>query len=229
MQVTDDGLTAPPAVAIVEDHAALREGLKLMLRRFGYPLTGAASDVRGGHALIQRSRPDVAIIDLTLPDGSGADLTRRLLDESPDLRVLMYTGFEDEHRVGEALASGALGLASKAGSSVELRAAIDAVASGEHYLDPRFVFDEPPATAARQQLLTAREREVMALLARGLSGDEIGEQLDVSRETVRTHVRNAMERLGARTRAHAIVKAWEHGELPLPVARRRDLQGASGT
>jgi DNA-binding NarL/FixJ family response regulator len=201
-------------LAVVEDHVTLRQGLELLLRNRGYALAGSAGTAKAGYELIRRAQPTVAIIDLNLPDESGARLTRRLLAEQPELGVLLYTGVEDEERLAEALECGARGFASKAGPPDDLTKAIDAVAAGGTYVDPRLnaVFLRR-STTERVSVLSPREREVLDLLSRGMNGEQAAATLFLSPETIRTHVRNAMEKLDAHTRVHAVVIALRQGVI----------------
>jgi DNA-binding NarL/FixJ family response regulator len=205
--------TTPVNVVIVDDHVALRRGMELLLRRAGHHIVGTADDAETGEALILRRRPDVALVDLALPGKSGAELTRSLLLAEPEQRIILYTGAADERQLLDALDAGAAGFALKSGDPEELEQAIRTVAAGGDYLDPRLT----PLLAAggngRTKTLSPREREVLGLLSQGLSGEEAAQQLYLSSETVRTHVRNAMQKLGAATRAHAVALALQSGEI----------------
>ena len=200
-------------VVIVDDHVALRRGMELLLRRAGHHVVGTADDAEAGEALILRRKPDVALVDLALPGMSGAELTRSLLKEDPGVRIILYTGAADERQLLDALDAGAAGLALKSGDPQELEQAILTVAAGGDYLDPRLTPLLSKERNGRPKTLSPREREIMGLLAQGLSGEEAAKQLYLSSETVRTHVRNAMQKLGAATRAHAVALALQHGEI----------------
>lgn len=203
-------------VVLVEDHLALRKGIELLLQRSGVRVVGAADSARSAYELILRRRPHAAVIDIALPDESGVALTRRLLDQDPELPILLYTGLEDRASLLAGLDSGARGFAMKAGSPAELVRAIRVVANGGNYIDPKLrplMLEPLPAGASRG--LSPREREVLGWLAQGLTGEEIAARLHLSAETVRTHVRNAMDKLGARTRVQAIVLALRKGEIRL--------------
>lgn len=205
----------PLKVVIVDDHVALRRGMELLLRRQGHHVVGTADDAESAEALILRRRPDIALIDLALPGESGADLTRRLLTGEPGMRIVLYTGVVDERLLLDGLDAGAAGFALKSGDPEELDEAIRTVAAGREWLDPRV---EPLLARSnlygRVRLLSPREREILLLLSRGLSGEGAAKQLYLSSETVRTHVRNAMTKLGASTRVHAVSLALQRGEIP---------------
>jgi len=203
-------------LVIVDDHEALREGLVALLRGHGMEVVGTAGNVAAGIDLVEHTAPDVAIVDIRLPDGSGIDLTRELLSRRPELGVVLYTGDSDIDLLYSGLDSGARGYALKAGSMTELVGAIERIAAGGSYVDPRLdrILLSPRATAQVPQL-SPREREIMHLMAEGMTADQIGNQLSVSVETVRTHVRNVIRKLQARNRVHAIALALERGEIAL--------------
>lgn len=200
-------------VVIVDDHVALRRGMELLLRRAGHHVVGTADDAEAGEALILRRKPDVSLVDLALPGMSGAELTRSLLKEDPRIRIILYTGAADERQLLDALDAGAAGLALKSGDPAELEQAILTVAAGGDYLDPRLTPLLAKGGNSRDKTLSPREREILGLLSQGLSGEEAATQLFLSPETVRTHVRNAMTKLGAATRAHAVALALQRGEI----------------
>jgi DNA-binding NarL/FixJ family response regulator len=172
--------TTPLNVVIVDDHLALRRGMELLLRRAGHHVVGTADDAEAGGALILRRRPDVALIDLALPGMSGAELTRRLLKEHPDLRIVLYTGAADERRLLDALDAGAAGFALKSGDPEELEDAIRTVAAGGDYIDPRLTPLLANGGDGRTKTLSPREREILGLLSKGLSGEEAAKQLYLS-------------------------------------------------
>ena len=205
--------TTPLNVVIVDDHVALRRGMELLLRRAGHHVVGTADNAEAAEALILRRKPDVALLDLSLPGKSGAELTRSLLAADPDLRIVLYTGAADEGQLLEGLDAGAAGFALKSGDPDELQQAIRTVAAGEDYLDPRLAPLLAKAGSGRLRILSPREREILGLLSQGLSGEDAARQLFLSSETVRTHVRNAMSKLGAATRVHAVALALQRGEI----------------
>jgi len=203
-------------LVIVDDHEALREGLAALLTANGLQVVGVAGNVAAGLDLVTHADPDVALVDIQLPDGSGIELCRDLLLARPGLGVILYTGDADAELLYDGLDSGARGYALKAGSMQELGTAIERVAAGGSYVDPRLdrVLLSPRATGTVSQL-TPREREIMHLMAEGLTTEKIGARTSISVETVRTHVRNVIRKLRARNRVHAIAIALERGEISL--------------
>ncbi|MET0512857.1 MAG: response regulator transcription factor [Thermoleophilaceae bacterium] len=202
---------------IVEDHDAVSKGLELVLGKAGIDVVGSARTEEEGYEVIERERPSLAIVDLGLEHGSGVQLARRLSDAEWDLGVLIYTGLGDESLLRQALDSGARGFALKAAPANEVVAAARTVAAGGSYVDPRLnPYILGHAATDEIAVLSPREREVMALLAEGLNGPEIADRLFISPATVRTHVENAMQKLEARTRVHAIAIALRQGLLKIP-------------
>ena len=201
---------------IVEDHDALSRGLELVLGRAGIEVVGSARTEQEGYELILRERPGLAVIDIGLEQGSGVALARRLAKSEPELGVLIYTGLEDEALLRDALGCGARGFALKAGPARDLLAAAAAVAAGGSYVDPHLAAMLGDAVPRDVAVLSPRERQVMALLAGGLKGPQVAERLHISPDTVRTHVENAMNKLDARTRAHAIAIALRHRLIEIP-------------
>ena len=199
---------------LVEDHSALREGLELMLKRQAWDVVAACSSPQEGYEAIVAHRPEVAVVDIRLPGESGIGLTRRLLRRFPDLGIVLYTGDTEIQLLYEGLDSGARGYALKDGPPEELYEAVRSVAAGGTFVDSRLrqALLSRGATK-RVPHLSPREREILDLLAQGLTGEQIATQLFLSPETVRTHVRNAMEKLEANTRVHAIAIALRQGEI----------------
>lgn len=203
-------------VAIVDDHEAMREGLERLLADRGMQVVGTAGDIAAAVDVVAAGAPDIALVDIRLPDGSGIDLTRRLLADHPRLGVVLYTGHADAELLYGGLDSGARGYVLKAGSLSELAGAIESVAAGGTYVDPRLdrVLLSANATSRIPQL-SPRERQITHLMAEGMTAEAIGAELGVSVETVRTHVRNVIRKLRARNRVHAIAIALERGEIAL--------------
>ncbi|HET6551656.1 MAG TPA: response regulator transcription factor [Solirubrobacter sp.] len=207
----------PLRLVLIEDHQALREGLELLLDRQGIEVLGTAGSVDEGRRLIERTDPDVALIDIRLGDDSGIELTAALVDADPDRRIMLYTGSSEIDLLISGLDSGARGYALKDGTPSELTTALTTVAEGGTYVDPRL----HPALLSRratntQKSLSKREREIMDLLAQGLTGEQVAERLFLSPETIKTHIRNAMNKLEANTRVHAIAIALREGFISPP-------------
>jgi DNA-binding NarL/FixJ family response regulator len=180
-------------------------------------VVGTAGTANEGRDLIERLEPDVSLVDIRLGEESGIDLTRALLDADPARRVVLYTGSSDVELLISGLDSGARGYALKEGTPNELTGAIETVAGGGTYVDPRL----RPALLSRQATqrmpsLSKREREIMDLLAQGLTGEDVASQLFLSSETVKTHIRNAMTKLEAHTRVHAVAIALREGYISPP-------------
>jgi DNA-binding NarL/FixJ family response regulator len=199
-------------LVLIEDHEALREGLELLLGREGCEVVGTAGTAGEGRELIERLEPDVSLVDIRLGEESGIDLTRQLLASDADRRVVLYTGSSDVELLVSGLDSGARGYALKDGTPSELTGALETVARGGTYVDPRL---RPKLlsrdTTQRMPSLSKREREIMDLLAQGLTGEDVAERLVLSSETVKTHIRNAMSKLEAHTRVHAVAIALRQG------------------
>jgi DNA-binding NarL/FixJ family response regulator len=207
----------PVRLVLIEDHQALREGLELLLGRHGVQVVGTAGTAADGRELIERLEPDVSLVDIRLGDDSGIDLTRDVLDSDSSRRVVLYTGSSDVELLISGLDSGARGYALKEGTPSELTGALEIVAGGGTYVDPRL----RPALLSRQTTqrmpsLSKREREIMDLLSQGLTGEDVAERLFLSSETVKTHIRNAMSKLEAHTRVHAVAIALREGYITGP-------------
>jgi DNA-binding NarL/FixJ family response regulator len=206
-----------PSLVLIEDHQALREGLELLLGREGWEVVGSAGSAGAGGELVQRLNPDVALVDISLGEESGIELTAQLVDSDPERRVVLYTGSTDVEQLISGLDSGARGYALKEGTPTELIAALDIVAGGGTYVDPRL---RPALLSERatrtQSVLSKRECQILDLLAQGLTGEQAAERLVLSAETVKTHIRNAMTKLEAHTRVHAIAIALREGFISPP-------------
>jgi DNA-binding NarL/FixJ family response regulator len=200
-------------VVVVDDHEAMRDGLASLLERRGIRTVGKAGTAAEGFEILSERRPDVAIVDVQLPDESGLRLTRRLIAEHPLLAVMIYTGLEDAATLADALECGARGFALKVGGIGKLIQGLRLVARGERYVDPAISTLLETKVDGRPLVLTKREREVFDLLAEGMTGEEIATRLSISPETTRTHIRNGMEKLDAHTRAGAVVEAMRLGEI----------------
>lgn len=202
-----------PSLVLVDEHEAIRAGLAVLLEREGFEVLASAGSVAAGMEAILEHRPDLAVVDLDLPDGPGTHVIRRLADRGSETRFVVYAGVADPRLLNDALDCGADGFCTKAASVSVLVEALRQVGSGGRYCDPTLLRLFQVDGAAPPRLLSRREAEVLELLSTGLTGEEIAQHLALSPETVRTHVRNAMGKLGARTRTEAVVKALDRQEI----------------
>jgi DNA-binding NarL/FixJ family response regulator len=200
-----------PSLVLVEQHEALRDGLAVLLERRGFSVLGCATTAADGEEVIAERHPDVAVVGVDLPDERGTELVRRLNGQTNGTKFVIYTGLSDPDLLGAAFRSGARGLVAKPAGLSVLVDALREVWRGGRYFDPRF--SKSGDGNGGTKALSEREAEILAMLARGLTGEEIAQRLVLSPETVRTHVRNAMGKLEARTRTEAVVKALEREEI----------------
>ena len=209
-------------VVIADDQAMVRAGFRSLLKEEpGIDVVGEAADGEQAVAAVRRFSPDVALMDVRMPNVDGLEATRRIVATGSSTRILILTTFDIDEYVYEGLRAGASGFMLKDATPEQLIAAIHLVAEGEAVLAPtvtRRVIEAfaglPVAPAALQRALaslTPRERDVLSLLARGHANSEIARDLVVSHATVKTHVRNVLAKLGLRDRVHAVVFAYESG------------------
>jgi DNA-binding NarL/FixJ family response regulator len=193
-------------VIVVDDHLTVRKGIELLLQDEGFRIAGVAAELDEARALLHRRRYDVALMDVHLGAESSLALVEELLREDPDTPIVLYTGNTGlDSGLRESVRAGARGFVLKSSPAPRLIEALRSVAAGGTYVDPDLaqVLSED-GTLARLDALSPRERQVLGLLADGLTGQGIAEHLVLSPETVRTHVRNATAKLGARTRVQAV-------------------------
>src|SRR5215211_7320057 len=192
---------------IVDDHEVVREGLRLSLSRAPHiRVVGEASDGAAAVALAERRKPDVVIMDVRMPGMDGLEATEQLTSKVPDSSVLIFTAYSERSLLARGLESGAKGYVLKEAPHQTLVRAIEKVAQGEGYIDPALM----PAFLTgkgREDLLTGREREILQLLADGMSNADVAERLFISQETVKSHVRHILGKLEADTRTHAVAIA----------------------
>ena len=212
----------PIRILVVDDHAVVREGLRAFLGlQEGFEIVGEAAD---GEEAIERAaelEPDVILMDLVMPELDGVSAMRELRQRSPRSRVIVLTSFLDDDRLLPALEAGAAGYLLKNSQPAELARAVRAAQAGEAIIDPtaaaRLVdalsdTDRPRAGAdASLEHLTGREREVLALIARGRSNKRIALELGISEKTVKTHVGHVLAKLGVTDRTQAALLAVQHG------------------
>ena len=209
-------------VVLVDDEPMVRSGLRMILESVpDLRVVGEAGDGAEAVALVRAVRPDVVCMDVRMPGVDGIRATELLLALEPPPKVLVVTTFSSDDHVFEALRVGAAGFLLKRASAEEVVNAVRAVAAGDQLLYPEAVRELAlrqlrPRPDPHAFALTAREAEVLALMAQGLSNAEIAASLVLGLETVRTHVAKVLAKLGARDRTQAVVVAYTRGLVGLP-------------
>jgi DNA-binding NarL/FixJ family response regulator len=207
-------------VLIADDHQLFRDGLKALLQSApDAEVVGEAATGKEAVQLAGECQPDVILMDLQMPDLDGIEATRRIVQASPEVNVLMVTMFEDDQSVFAAMRAGARGYVLKGAKHDEMLRAIRAVGSGEAIFSPSIAGRMMSFFAASRNVipadefpdLTDREREILNLIARGDSNVEIAEALTISIKTVRNHVSNIFSKLQVADRAQAVIRAREAG------------------
>ena len=207
------------SILIADDHAIVRTGLRALLR--SEPELQLAGEATGGYEAIElvgKTRPDILILDLSMPDLDGIAVTRQLKPEYPDLLILILTVHGDEAMLREAIRAGASGYIVKHAAEAELIAAIKAIRRGDLYVDPamlRVLLVESPKPRTEQPAspdpLTPRETDVLKLIVQGYTNRQVGEELGISVRTVEGHRANLLEKLGLRTRVELVRYARDRG------------------
>jgi DNA-binding NarL/FixJ family response regulator len=217
-------VTGPIRVVLADDQRVVREGLGTLLGLIGgIEVVGTAADGHEALALALKFRPDVVLMDLRMPRCDGIEATRLLREHDAGIKVLVLTTYADDRSVIDALRAGARGYLTKDAGAAEIRAALERVISGQPAIDPavqQHLLDAitaggpgPDAEVAPKfpDGLTAREAEVLRLIAQGLSNAEIADRLMVSQTTVKSHVNHVFAKIGVRARAQAVTYAYRHG------------------
>jgi DNA-binding NarL/FixJ family response regulator len=211
--------TGKTRVLVADDHALFRFGLKAMLRSTeSFEVVGEAATGEEVVTLAGELKPDIILMDIQMPGINGIEATRRIVRSDPGIGIVVVTMFEQDDSVFAAMRAGARGYVLKGADADEVVKVVRAVAEGEAHFGPDIArrlmgyFSDPkPATTVAFPELTAREGEVLDLIARGMSNQEIAKQLYVSQKTVRNHVSNVFLKLQVADRAQAIVRAREAG------------------
>ena len=210
----------PLRVLIADDHLLFRDGLRALLKAApDTELVGEATTGEEAVTLAADLQPDVVLMDIQMPGGNGIEATRRIVRDSPHIRVLMVTMYEDDNSVFTAMRAGARGYLLKGAKYDEVLRAIRAVGAGEAIFSPAiatrlmdyFANIRPAAPPQVFPELSDREREILALIAQGHRNAEIAERLYLSPKTVRNHVTNILDKLQVADRAQAIIRAREAG------------------
>jgi DNA-binding NarL/FixJ family response regulator len=200
---------------VADDHAATRQGAAEILSAQGdIEVVATASDGPEAVHLMQHYRPDVAVIDVLMPGKGGLDVVKDVEDNGLGTSILIYTGFADPEVVRACTDAGAKGFVLKSAPAEELLRAVRAVAAGDTFVGETALEPAPAESAAggnERSLLSKREREVLQLLANGRTNDETAQEVGLSPATVRTYVENAMHKLKADSRTHAVAVAVRLG------------------
>jgi len=200
-------------VVIADDHAVVRSGLEQLLSTADdVELIGSAADGREAVETVARERPDLVLMDLSMPGMDGVAATRRIVASDPDVRVVVLTSFGDDRHIHDALDAGAVGYVLKHASPDELLGAIRAAARGEAPLDPKAarVLLTSRHIGQPDRNLSAREEEVLRLVASGLANKQIARRLSITERTVKAHLTSIFNRLGVSDRTQAALWAREH-------------------
>ncbi|WP_308117311.1 response regulator transcription factor [Streptomyces fuscigenes] len=219
---------APARVVVADDQAVVREGIVMLLGLLpGIEVVGSARDGEEAVALVAELEPDVVLMDLRMPRCDGVEATRRVRQEHPGTQVVVLTTYADDESLFAALQAGARGYLTKDAEGEEIVRAVEDVLAGQAGLAPavqrrlleRFTQPQAAAPAAPAELpdgLTAREAEVLALVAEGLSNKEIAGRLHIGPATVKTHINNLFAKTGVRDRAQAVRYAYQRGLIDPP-------------
>ena len=210
---------------LADDHPIMRKGLRALLEgEDGCRVVGEAADGLSAVEMIARLRPQVAVLDVQLPDLDGLEVARRVRERSPDTRVVMLSMHGDEPYVLDALRHGAMGYVLKGEAATDLVAAVHAAVAGRRFLSAplheRAIdayarrAEDAPRPLDRYELLTSREREVLQLAAQGLSNAEVGARLSISPRTAETHRANLLRKLGLQGQTDLVRFAVGRGLLP---------------
>ena len=195
-------------VVVADDHPAMLAAVAETLEGAGYTVAARVGDGRAAVGAVTRERPDVAVLDVQMPQLNGIEVARAVRAAGSETAFVFFTAFGDRALLADALEVGARGFVLKEAPLQDLVRAVERVAAGEAYVDPVLAGILVGAqTTSQVRALTQRERDVLRLLADGLANDAIGAELGISVETVRTHLRKAMDKLDADTRTHAVATA----------------------
>jgi DNA-binding NarL/FixJ family response regulator len=207
-------------IVVAEDEELVRDGLVAIVSSHpGYEVVAEAADGVEAVEAVERTDPDVVLMDIRMPRQDGFEATRRITSAGSRARVLVLTTMETDEVLQEALAAGASGFLLKSSPREQLWLGIDVVAAGDALIAPgvtrrlieRLVGSTPAAPTAGPMQLTERQRDVVLLVARGMSNSEIAEQLFLAETTVKSHISDVLTRHGLRDRTQLVVRAYESG------------------
>ncbi len=208
---------------LADDHRMLREGLGRSMREQGFDVVGEASDGAEAVAMAQRVRPDVILMDVTMPEMDGVEACRQVRLELPGTQVVMLTMHADQEVLASAIRAGASGYLVKDCSTEEIASAVRMAASGETALSPQLAASmlnevrkwDKAAAAEEERVVTKREEEVLQLIADGCSTPEVAAKLYISQKTVKNHLASIYQKLDARDRTQAVLQAVRMGIVHL--------------
>ncbi|MFF7240551.1 response regulator [Streptomyces collinus] len=235
------GPDTPIRVFLLDDHEVVRRGVHDLLDdETDITVVGDAATVEQALARVPALRPDVAVLDVRLPDGDGVTVCRELRSRMPELACLMLTSFDDEEALLDSIMAGASGYVLKQIRGSDLVSAVRTVARGQSLLDPGATTrlmarlrggQQPEETPDALPGLTGREREILALIGEGLTNRQIGRRLYLAEKTVKNHISRLLAKLGVERRIQAAViatKARDTGGLPRPAEPRADAPRTLG-
>ena len=207
---------------LADDHRMLREGLRRSMTEQGFDVVGEAGDGDEAVRLADRLRPDVVLMDVTMPEIDGVEATRQIKSTMPAIKIVMLTMHADQEVLAEAIRAGASGYLVKDCSTEEIASAVRMAVSGETALSPQLAasmldevrrLDRP--NADEERIVTRREEEVLQLIADGCSTPEVAEKLYISQKTVKNHLASIYQKLDARDRTQAVLQAVRMGIVSL--------------
>ena len=215
----------------MEDHALFGEAIEIALQDLGMSVIGVARTGRDAIDWVKRSRPEIVLMDLGLPDESGLVVGRKILERWPETKILAVTVLNDRVAAKEALRAGFVGYLTKDASVPEFMNTIRSVADGQvvvpKHLSPTRATLAEDGVALLASQLSRREREVLTLLVRGFTGEAVAKRLAVSRNTVRTHIQNILMKLQVHSRLEAVTFAVQNGLVAVPGPNARLAQTGS--
>ena len=224
--MTADGSETTVRVIVADDQTVVREGIVMLLGLLpGVEVIGSAGDGEEAVQLVRELSPDVVLMDLRMPRCDGVDATRRIRAEFPGTEVVVLTTYADDESLFPALKAGARGYLTKDAGGDEIVRAVRSVLSGDAGLSPQIQRrlvekisqpEPPPSSGEHPDGLTARETEVLVLIAEGLTNQEIARRLHVTVATVKTHINNLFAKTGLKDRAQAVRYAYRHGLVEFP-------------
>ena len=212
---------APIRLMLADDHKMLREGLRRSMVERGFDVVGEARDGAEAVELANSLRPDVILMDVSMPEIDGVEATRQIRERQPDVRIVMLTMHADQDVLADAIRAGANGYLVKDCSTDEIASAIETVAGGETALSPRLAASmlaevrRQEDQAEQTRVITKREEEVLQHIADGCSTPEVAERLYISQKTVKNHLASIYQKLDARDRTQAVLQAVRMGIVTL--------------